>query len=149
VTNCCGIASLNTYAIGSYTLTADCYQLNGVVAIDAVITNVVYSLPACNCPPTTTTTSTTTTTTTVGQQINIFLDTTSINVCSGNTFNNVYITQSSTFGPGTIVYYDAGCTLPMNNTNTYFYVVKNPSASQTVYDWDGTTGTIGNSVGSC
>ena len=91
----------------------------------------------------------TTTTTVVGQSINILLsDGTGTPCLTNSPFNNVYILPSATFGPGTVIYYDSACTDPMDDTNSYIYVSLNTPFA-TVYEWYGTTGTIGSATGLC
>jgi hypothetical protein len=71
-----------------------------------------------------------------------------LDVCTGFTFNNLYIRQGYGFTTGTILYQDPSCTNPFNITS-YTYIVRNLTGTQTSFGFDPLIGEILVSVGSC
>jgi hypothetical protein len=151
ITDCCGVSVLNSYSVGSYTETI-CVPTNGsaITPIDAVITNIVYGVTACDCP-TTTTTTTTSTTTVASTAVTVFFGNDPLGACTGFSFNLWVPAGQSPISQGVILYGDPALTSPLNST-TYTYCVQQIGGSttgQTQFQFDNSTGTVGISVGSC
>jgi hypothetical protein len=151
ITDCCGVSVLNSYSVGSYTETI-CVPTNGsaITPIDAVITNIVYGVTACDCP-TTTTTTTTSTTTVASTAVTVFFGNDPLGACTGFSFNLWVPAGQSPISQGVILYGDPALTSPLNST-TYTYCVQQIGGStsgQTQFQFDNSTGTVGISVGGC